>query len=168
MRFGAMPHLEPEPLDPFTFGESQPCFGCSPDHPIGFRLRFSRIGNEEVTTTFLPGDTHQGPPGIMHGGLVTTLADEIAAWAIIGLLGKFGFTATLTAKFHRPVRVGTAIEGRARISRNGTRVIVVEVTLSQAEVAAYTGQFTFAVLDKEGTERLLQRPLPEGWAKFGR
>ena len=37
-------------------------------------------------TTFTPDDRYQGPPGIMHGGLVTTLADEVAAWAIIGVL----------------------------------------------------------------------------------
>ncbi|WP_394825217.1 PaaI family thioesterase [Pendulispora albinea] len=163
-----MPHLHPEPLDPFTFGESQPCFGCAPDHPTGFRLRFSRIGDEEVTTTFLPGEGHQGPPGIMHGGLVTTLADEIAAWAVIGLLGKFGFTATMEAKFHRPIRIGTSIDGRARIVKQGTRVITVEVSLVQENIQSYTGKFTFAVLDRAGTERLLQRPLPEAWARFGR
>ncbi|WP_394845726.1 PaaI family thioesterase [Pendulispora brunnea] len=163
-----MPSFNPEPLDPNTFGESQPCFGCSPNHPIGFRLRFSKLGDDTVTTTFLPGEVHQGPPGIMHGGLVTTLADEIAAWAVIGCLGKFGFTANLQGKFSNPVRIGVPIEGVGRIARNGNRVIVVDVELAQGGLKPYTGQFTFAVLDKAGTERLLQRPLPEGWEKFGR
>ena len=50
---------------------------------------------------------YQGPPGIMHGGLVTALADEVGAWAIIALLGKFGFTGQVEAKLRGPVRVGS-------------------------------------------------------------
>ncbi|MFT3767835.1 MAG: hypothetical protein QM820_20485 [Minicystis sp.] len=63
------------PLDPHLFGSGQPCFGCSPEHPIGLRLAFTRR-DDEVVTTFVPGEQYQGPPGLMHGGLVTTLADE--------------------------------------------------------------------------------------------
>jgi len=163
-----MPSVQPESLDPFIFGQSQPCYGCSPTHPTGFRLRFSRVGDEEVVTTFVPGEGHQGPPGIMHGGLVTTLADEIAAWAILGLLGKFGFTASLQGRFLAPVRIGTPVEGHGRIVRSGTRIVVVEVTLEQSGAKAYGGQFTFAIFDRHGAERLLQRPLPEGWDKFAR
>jgi acyl-coenzyme A thioesterase PaaI-like protein len=109
-----------ESLDPNTFGEGQPCFGCSQDHPTGLRLRFAREG-EWVTTAFLPGDAHQGPPGIMHGGLVTTLADEVAAWAIIGVLGKFGFTAAMSAKLLKPVRVGAEVRGRSRVAKDTGR-----------------------------------------------
>jgi len=80
-------------LDPHLFGDGQPCFGCAPDHPTGFRLRFAREDADEgsVTTSFTPSSAHQGPPGLMHGGLVMTLADELGAWTLVGLLGKFGF-----------------------------------------------------------------------------
>src|ERR1035437_4604721 len=97
-------------LDPNAFGPGQPCFGCSPDHPIGFRLRFAREG-DEVRTTFVPTVQYQGPPGIMHGGLVMTLADEIGAWTIIGLLEKFGFTAQVSGKLRKPVRIGRELIG---------------------------------------------------------
>jgi acyl-coenzyme A thioesterase PaaI-like protein len=79
---------ERETLDGALFGDDQPCFGCSPQHPVGFRLRFERLEGEAVSTCFTPTADHQGPPGIMHGGLVTTLADELAAWVIIAVLGK--------------------------------------------------------------------------------
>ena len=121
---------------------------------------------------FDPTEDHQGPPGVMHGGLVTTLADELAAWAIIGLLGKFGFTGSLSAKFVNPVRVGRTITGRSRILRDGNRVVVVGVVLRQNDGTqdhdVYKGEFTFVILDRAGAERLLQRPLPPEWAKFAR
>ncbi|MEO7110454.1 MAG: PaaI family thioesterase [Polyangiaceae bacterium] len=154
-------------LDPHIFGEGQPCFGCSPDHPIGFHLRF-RIEDGEVVSDFTPGENYQGPPGIMHGGLVSTLADEIAAWAIIGILGKFGFTAQMNGKFMRPVRVGVPLEGRAKITRETSRIVQVVVKIRQSDLDCYAGDFTFVLLDRAAAEKMLGRSLPESWAKFAR
>jgi len=158
---------EPEPLDPDLFGPDSPCFGCSPRHPIGFRLRFHRDG-DVIGTTFVPDDRLQGPPGVMHGGLVTTLADEIAAWTIIGLKRRFGFTGAIQAKLSKPVRVGVPVEGRGSILKDGPRVVVIEVTLAQSGDRVFKGEFTFVVLDAAGAERLLGGPLPEAWARFAR
>lgn len=154
-------------LDPSSFGENSPCFGCAPAHPIGFRLRFTRE-EDEIVTRFVPGDHYQGPPGIMHGGLVTTLADEIAAWTVIGLLGKFGFTAQLQARLARPVRIGVEVEGRGKIEEESSRIVKVAVRLAQGGADAFTGSFTFALLDRAGAERLLGGPLPEAWQRFAR
>lgn len=155
------------PLDPHTFGPGQPCFGCAPDHPTGFRLRFEREG-DEVVTRFTPGEQHQGPPGMMHGGLVTTLADEIAAWTIVGLRGRLGFTAALEARLLRPARVGVPIEGRGRIASETPRIVKVSVRLLQGGGEIFRGELTFAVLDEAGAERLLGGPLPDAWKRFCR
>ena len=154
-------------LDPQTFGLGQPCFGCSQDHPVGFRLRFAREG-DEIVTQFTPGDRYQGPPGIMHGGLVTTLADEIAAWAVIGLLGKFGFTAQVNVKLRSPVRIGVPLEGRGFIVRETSRIVNAGVRISQDGKDACTGELAFVLMDQSGAERLLGGPLPEAWKKFCR
>jgi uncharacterized protein (TIGR00369 family) len=157
----------PEPLDPEIFGPESPCFGCSPRHPIGFHLKFAREG-ELVTTTFVPDERLQGPPGVMHGGLVTTLADEIAAWTVIGQKSRFGFTAAIQAKLHKPVRIGAPVTGRGRITKESARVLSIEVQLAQADDRVFTGEFTFVLLDAAGAERLLGGPLPEAWTRFAR
>lgn len=157
-----MPALEVNP-----FGPGQPCFGCSQDHPFGFRLRFDRDG-DEVVTRFTPDGRYQGPPGIMHGGLVATLADEVAAWAIIGVLGKFGFTAQMSCKLHKPIRVGAEVEGRASIAKDTRRVVVSRVRLIQHGAEAFTGEYTFVLVDESGAERLLGGPIPEAWKRFCR
>ena len=156
-----------EQLDGHLFGAGQPCFGCSPDHPTGFRLAFTRNGDKMVTH-FTPGERHQGPPGLMHGGLVATLADEVAAWAIIGLLGKFGFTASFTARLAGPVRIGVPVVGRSRITTDKVRIVEVAVQLAQDGKDAFTGDFKFVILDRSGAERLLGGPLPEAWQRFCR
>ncbi len=104
----------------------------------------------------------------MHGGLVATLADEVAAWAIIGLLGKFGFTASFTARLAGAVRVGVPVVGRSRITTDKVRIVEVAVQIAQDGKDAFTGDFKFVILDRSGAERLLGGPLPEAWQRFCR
>src|SRR5882672_8909476 len=86
-----------EMLDRYTFGKEQRCFGCGPHHEHGLRLEFFRDG-DEVETRFTPHADYQGPPGIFHGGLQATLADELGAWTIIGLRGQMGFTSAIDVR----------------------------------------------------------------------
>ncbi len=156
-----------ERVDGSIFGPGQPCFGCAPDHPIGFRLSFEE-DDDDVVTRFMPEERYQGPPGILHGGLTTTLADEIGAWAIITKLGKFGFTAQLNAKLHKPVRIGVELEGRSRIAADRRRIVDVEVELTQEGDKCMTAELRFVILDEKGAERMLGRPLPPEWLSFSR
>lgn len=154
-------------IDGGIFGEEQPCFGCSPTHPSGLRLQFEREG-DEVVTRFMPGPQHQGPPTIMHGGLVTTLVDELAGWVLILLREKFGFTGELSVKLLRPVRIGVEVEGRGRIARETHRVIRTAVTLRQEGIVVVESQLAFAVLDRGAAEKMLGGPLPEAWQRYCR
>ncbi len=78
---------------------------------------------DEVVTRVTPSEAYQSAPGIMHGGLVATLADEVAAWACIAFLGKFGFTVSMSARFQQAVRIGKEVEARAHVAKAGTRFV---------------------------------------------
>jgi acyl-coenzyme A thioesterase PaaI-like protein len=147
----------PVPLDRHLFGRGQHCFGCSPDHPIGFRLDFAQEG-DEVVTRFTPGHDFEGPPGLMHGGLVTTLADELAVWTVLGQKGVMTFTGAIQAR----------LEARGRIVADTKRVIQVAVTATQEGEACFRGKFTLALLDEKAAERVLGAPLPDAWRRFAR
>ncbi len=152
-------------FDGHLFGADQPCFGCGPNHPIGMHLAFEQEG-EELVSHFTPGEHYQGPPGILHGGLVATFADELAAWTVIAGTGKFGFTVTFEAKYRKAVRVGEPVVGRGRLTGPVRRLAEVEVTLHQRDTLVFTGQFRFALLDRAATERLLEGPIPVAWERF--
>ncbi len=155
------------PLDGTLFGPGQPCFGCAPDHPAGFHLRFTTDG-DDVVTTLTPAPHHQGPLGLMHGGLISTLADEAAAWAVLAGTGKFGFTTNFEARLHRGVKVGVEVEARARLTRRSSRVVKATAELRQEGALCFTGDFTFVLLDRAGAEKLMGAPIPDAWARFCR
>ena len=156
-----------EPLDGELFGSANRCFACGPRHPFGFHLQF-RVEGDEVVTDFLPTDAHEGAPTVMHGGLVTTLADELAGWTLIALREKFGFTGTMKSRFVRPIRIGRSVHGRGKITRDGSRLVHVEVRLLQDTEPCFSSAMTFVILDHAGAEKMLGGPLPEGWKKFFR
>jgi len=155
------------PLDGSIFGPTQPCFGCGPQHPWGLHLRYQREGTG-VVARFVPAENYQGPPGIMHGGLVSTVADETAAWALIERTGKFGFTTSFEAKLKRPVRIGVETLARGKVTRQSSRIVKSAVVISQEGEDCFLGDFTFVLLDRSSAEKLLQGPLPDSWLPFCR
>lgn len=104
----------------------------------------------------------------MHGGLVTTLADEVAAWTVVGLRGRFGFTGSISARLLMPVRIGAPVLAEGVIVRDSSRVLEVAVTLTQAEIECYRGVFTFVLLDEAAATKLLGGNLPDAWKRFAR
>ncbi len=156
-----------EVLDGSLFGVDQKCFGCSVSHPHGMHLKYERT-EAGVLTRMTPHDLQQGPPGVMHGGLVTVLADETAAWAIIAATGKFGFTTAFEAKLRSPVKIGLETVAEGKCTTITSRIVKTEVAVSQQGRLCFEGQFTFAILDAAAAEKITGLTLPEEWRRFTR
>jgi acyl-coenzyme A thioesterase PaaI-like protein len=62
-----------------TIIEKQPnsrmCFVCGIDNPIGLHLAFYTDEEGRCIARFRPKSEHQGYPGHLHGGLISTLLD---------------------------------------------------------------------------------------------
>ena len=58
------------------------CFACSPTNEIGLRLHFFEEG-DYVQAEWKPSKEYEGYPGTIHGGIQSTLLDEIGAWTLI-------------------------------------------------------------------------------------
>ena len=66
------------------------------------------------------GKPHEGPPGLVHGGVVATLLDHVLARAIRAA-GRGGLTATLTVTYRRPVRLGVPLLATAEMGNTDGR-----------------------------------------------
>lgn len=156
---------EREPIDPLIFGEAQTCFGCGPRNHAGMNLRFFREG-DEVVTTLESKAGWDGPPGVLHGGLQATLADEVGAWTLVGLRGRFGLTSGMQLRYYRPARMDRPIEARGAIVEETARGIVVRVCLLQDDRKVLSGTITYVVPTIALAEKLIGGPLPEAWRRL--
>jgi acyl-coenzyme A thioesterase PaaI-like protein len=156
-----------EKIDPYTFGAEQRCFGCGPHHEAGLRMSFETDG-DEVVTRFVPGAQYEGPPGIFHGGLQATLADELAAWTMIGLRRRMGFTSAIDVRLLRPARIGVELVGRGKILSEKDTLMVVGTIFQQGGKTTLRGRVTYALPTSEEAERIIGSALPEAWKRFSR
>lgn len=97
------------------------CFVCGKLNPIGLKLEFSQEGDEYVTY-FTPRKEHQGWIGIVHGGIVSTVLDEVMA-RYLHTLGLPAVTGEITVRLKRPMPIGEPVKFAGRIESESGRVI---------------------------------------------
>lgn len=90
------------------------CFACGPENEIGLRLRFERIDDDGVRARTALRSDFQGWQGIAHGGVALALLDEAMAHAA-GAAGHRGVTASMNARFRKPVPLGAPLEIEGRV-----------------------------------------------------
>ncbi len=88
--------------NPYDGLEGYNCFGCSPKNPCGLKMEFFEDGHE-IVCTWNPQDHFCGYGTILHGGIQSSLMDEIASWVVFTRLGTAGFTSSLKVRFLRQV-----------------------------------------------------------------
>jgi uncharacterized protein (TIGR00369 family) len=105
------------------------CFACGPENEIGLRLRFERAGEDSVLARTTLRPEFQGWRGIAHGGVALALLDEAMAHAA-GAAGHRGVTASMNARFRKPVPLGVPleIEGRVKWMRRNVLELQASVT----------------------------------------
>lgn len=114
------------------------CFACGADNPIGLKLRFEELPEEGVyRSRFTPGPQHQGYEGVLHGGLVSTLLDEIMARYLYAQ-GKQAVTAKLEVRFRAPTPIGQelTVEGRVIGQRGKMVELAAQLRLPDGTVTA--------------------------------
>jgi len=97
---------------------SRHCFLCGVENPIGLRLRIYEVEPGVIEATYTAPDHFQGYPGVLHGGIVAALLDEISGRAHMGSdphNPRFLFTGKLEVKYRQNVPIGKPLKiiGRA-------------------------------------------------------
>jgi len=107
-------------------GKRQPnsrhCFICGMENPVGLHLHIYETAPGEVQSSYFAPEHFQGYPGVLHGGIVAAIIDEIAGRAHMGsepMDPRFMFTARLEVKYRRNVPIGKHLKiiGKAGKSR---------------------------------------------------
>ena len=88
--------------NPFKESPNYQCFGCSPNNEKGLQLEFVET-EDELISRWQPKNYMQGYDHVLHGGIQSTLMDEIASWTVYIKAKTAGVTARMNVSYHKPV-----------------------------------------------------------------
>jgi uncharacterized protein (TIGR00369 family) len=97
------------------------CFACGEKNPIGLHLKF-QWENDAYVTEFLPRKEHEGYCGIVHGGLVATVLDEVMA-RMLWKSGKNVVTVELKIRLNKVAQPGVKLCVRGWVVKETRRLI---------------------------------------------
>ena len=91
------------------------CFGCSPINPNGLGMEFYAMDNA-IASWIVVGEQYCGWHGVVHGGIIAAMLDEIMGRGAFYLLKRLVMTKSIVLDFLKPVATGKEIrvEGRVR------------------------------------------------------
>ena len=107
------------------------CFACGELNEVGLHLRLNLEPGRCWTELALPR-RFEGWEGIIHGGILSTILDEVMAWSLVSH-DNWGVTARMSVDFRKPVTVGQAIRAEGWITESRRRIQVTAGRIVDAE-----------------------------------
>lgn len=90
------------------------CFGCSPVNPSGLRMKFFANQDTVFSNVTIP-DHLCGWSNIAHGGVLSTILDEIMSWAALHFLKRITMTKSMTMEFIKPVQIQRPLKAEGKV-----------------------------------------------------
>ena len=90
------------------------CFACGTDNPIGLNMQFYRLEDTVCSDITLKKD-HEGWENMAHGGIVSTLLDEVMSWTVLYFKRTFLVTRKMNIKYIKPVPLHAPLTIRGKI-----------------------------------------------------
>ena len=150
--------------NPFAGLDEYNCFACDPNNATGLHLEFRRV-DRGVAAVWQPRDDLQGYPGVVHGGIQSTLVDEVAAWYVYVALETVGITRSLHITYIKPALIADGPFTVTAIGRTPTRKSVeIDATLvnERGELCA-EAVVEYAIFSQEIARRRFHFPGSEAF-----
>ena len=107
------------------------CFACGKKNENGLKLDINENG-DGVWATIDPPAWCQGYHGLVHGGIIATILDEMAVWAAF----KKGYrpvTAQLNMRIRGSMHLDKTYTARAQVRRVKHRLVQAESRIADAQ-----------------------------------
>ncbi len=100
------------------------CFVCGDKNKKGLKVAFFN-DNGKAKAEYTPSREFEGYKDILHGGIITSLLDEVMIQSIIAR-GILTFTVQIEVKFRTPAKIGEKILLEGNIVKDKGKVILTE------------------------------------------
>jgi uncharacterized protein (TIGR00369 family) len=113
--------------------DSHTCFACSPANPSGLQMEF--FTDEKTVFAWVTVPEHLcGWNKVVHGGVITTILDEVMSWSAMYFLKYITMTRTISVDFIKPVYVGNRLKAEGKVVEvEGRRKAVMEGSIHNAD-----------------------------------
>ena len=155
---------------PLKQPNSKMCFICGLENPVGLHLHIYETEPGVIETKYIAPDHFQGYPGVLHGGIVAAILDEVSGRAHMGsdpMQPRFMFTGKLEVKYRKNVPTGQPLKiiGKAGKSKGkmaeGWAGIYDEAGTLLAEANTLLINVPDEMLDKANLEELGWKVYPD-------
>ena len=129
------------------------CFACGSRNSSGLRLRFKH-DQDRIVTEYVPTPNHQGFPGYLHGGVISTLLDEVMSRVSL-LDNRWTMTARMDVRYRKPILMHQHVKAYAKLRNEHRGVFEVTgwVELPDGSTAA-EAKGTFVPVKAEALARM--------------
>lgn len=125
------------------------CFVCGKNNPIGLNITFFR-DQDKIRAEFVPESKHEGFKGIVHGGILFSILDEIMGRTAITTKGVMTMTVEVNIKYRKKVIVGEKIIFNAQMTKDLGRMIEAKAEARSEDGTLLTeAKGKFIVVSKE-------------------
>lgn len=145
---------------------SKMCFICGLENPAGLHLHFYETDPGVIETTYTAPDHFQGYPGVLHGGIVAAILDEVGARAQMGsdpANPRFMYTAKLEVKYRGNVPIGRLLTIVGRAGRSKSRSAEAWAGIYEAETGELLAEGTTLLIDVQKDQFDPSRVEELGW-----
>lgn len=101
------------------------CFICGLENPVGLHLHIYEVEPGVIETKYIAPEHFQGYPGVLHGGIVGAILDEMAGRSHMGSDPndpRFMFTAKLEVKYRQNVPIGKPLKIVGKAGKSKSRM----------------------------------------------
>jgi uncharacterized protein (TIGR00369 family) len=106
------------------------------------RIELQQLAPGSADFQVVAGEEHTNPMGLVHGGLMTSIADAAMGNAVRSL-GIKGVTADMSTALMASARPGDTITARGKILKSGKNLIFAEALVYVGETLAVHSKATF-------------------------
>ena len=145
------------------------CFVCGLQNPVGLKLRFLQVEPGRARAYAVVPEAYQGYPGVVHGGVVAAMLDEVTGRAGTGTdpaTARLFYTARLTIRYRRHVPTQRLLRLEGWVVRDKGRFYEAEGAIYDHETGETLAQAQALLAEVPRSELARMDPEAIGWRVY--
>ncbi len=145
------------------------CFVCGLRNPVGLKLRFLQAAPGKALAYAVVPEAYQGYPGVVHGGIVAAMLDEVTGRAGTGTdpaTARLFYTARLSIRYRRHVPTQRLLRLEGQVVRDKGRFYEAKGAIYDAASDQVLAQADALLAEVPAEELARMDPQAIGWRVY--